>query len=161
MNVRFDGATAPPNIISSPVSSTAPLGNVIISSFVGTLLEWYDFYIYGTAAGIVFGDLFFPELAATSGMLAAFTVYGIGFLLKPVGGVILSRHGDAIGRKKVLVASLVMMGLAKGAIGGTSNLSSDRNLGTSSVCPSQVGSEHRSRRGIRRCTNYNFGILGQ
>src|SRR5215467_3527180 len=99
MNVRFDGATAPPNITSSPVSSTAPLGKVIISSFIGTVLEWYDFYIYGTAAGIVFGDLFFPTLDATSGMLAAFTVYGTGFLLKPAGGVILSRYGDTIGRK--------------------------------------------------------------
>ncbi|WFU78200.1 MFS transporter [Bradyrhizobium sp. CIAT3101] len=90
---------------------------VVVSSFVGTVLEWYDFYIYGTAATVVFGTLFFPNLDPTSATLAAFAAYGIGFFLKPVGGVILSRFGDTIGRKKVLVLSLVMMGLATGLIG--------------------------------------------
>jgi len=89
----------------------------VVSSFVGTVLEWYDFYIYGTAATIVFDVLFFPNLDPSSATLAAFAAYGIGFFLKPVGGVILSRFGDTVGRKKVLVASLVMMGLATGCIG--------------------------------------------
>jgi MFS transporter, MHS family, shikimate and dehydroshikimate transport protein len=89
----------------------------VVSSFVGTVLEWYDFYIYGTAATIVFDVLFFPNLDPSSATLAAFAAYGIGFFLKPVGGVILSRFGDTVGRKNVLVASLVMMGLATGCIG--------------------------------------------
>jgi MHS family shikimate/dehydroshikimate transporter-like MFS transporter len=98
-------------------SAARQRGKVVVSSFVGTVLEWYDFYIYGTAATIVFGPLFFPNLDPTSSTLAAFAAYGIGFFLKPVGGVILSRFGDTIGRKKVLVLSLVMMGLATGLIG--------------------------------------------
>jgi MFS family permease len=90
---------------------------VVVSSFIGTVLEWYDFYIYGTAATLVFDALFFPNLDPASATLAAFAAYGIGFFLKPVGGVILSRFGDTLGRKKVLVASLVMMGIATGSIG--------------------------------------------
>jgi MFS family permease len=90
---------------------------VVVSSFIGTVLEWYDFYIYGTAATLVFDSLFFPNLDPSNATLAAFAAYGIGFFLKPVGGVILSRFGDTLGRKKVLVASLVMMGIATGCIG--------------------------------------------
>ena len=109
------------------VSIGAPLGalhvaagerrKVVVSSFVGTVLEWYDFYIYGTAATLVFDALFFPNLDPSNATLAAFAAYGIGFFLKPVGGVILSRFGDTLGRKKALVASLVMMGIATGCIG--------------------------------------------
>ncbi len=90
---------------------------VVVASFIGTVLEWYDFYIYGTAATLVFDALFFPNLDPANATLAAFAAYGIGFFLKPVGGVILSRFGDTLGRKKVLVASLVMMGIATGCIG--------------------------------------------
>jgi MHS family shikimate/dehydroshikimate transporter-like MFS transporter len=110
--------------MSVDISSPTAIGNftdhrrkVVLSSFVGTVLEWYDFYIYGTAATVVFGPLFFPNLDPTNATLAAFAAYGIGFFLKPVGGVILSRFGDTVGRKKVLVLSLVMMGLATGCIG--------------------------------------------
>ncbi|VIO71551.1 Proline/betaine transporter [Bradyrhizobium ivorense] len=104
----------PSNAISGSASQRR---KVVVSGFVGTVLEWYDFYIYGTAATVVFGVLFFPNLDPTSATLAAFAAYGIGFFLKPVGGVILSRFGDTIGRKKVLVLSLVMMGVATGLIG--------------------------------------------
>jgi MFS transporter, MHS family, shikimate and dehydroshikimate transport protein len=107
--------------IEAPVAAMSITANerrkVVVSSFIGTVLEWYDFYIYGTAATIVFDVLFFPNLDPANATLAAFAAYGIGFFLKPVGGVILSRFGDTLGRKKVLVASLVMMGIATGCIG--------------------------------------------
>ena len=107
--------------IEAPVAAMSVSANerrkVVVSSFIGTVLEWYDFYIYGTAATFVFDVLFFPNLDPANATLAAFAAYGIGFFLKPVGGVILSRFGDTLGRKKVLVASLVMMGLATGCIG--------------------------------------------
>jgi MFS family permease len=107
--------------IEAPIAAMQVTANerrkVVVSSFIGTVLEWYDFYIYGTAATLVFGALFFPNLDPTNATLAAFAAYGIGFFLKPVGGVILSRFGDTLGRKKVLVASLVMMGIATGCIG--------------------------------------------
>lgn len=105
-----------PNSPSEPASPEHQ-HKVVVSSFVGTVLEWYDFYIYGTAATIVFGPLFFPNLDATTGMLASFAAYGVGFFLKPVGGVILSRFGDTIGRKRVMVISLVTMGIATGSVG--------------------------------------------
>ncbi|QSE86739.1 MHS family MFS transporter (plasmid) [Rhodococcus koreensis] len=89
----------------------------VASSVVGTVLEWYDFYIYGTAATLVLGKLFFPDLSPLAGMLAAFATYGIGFFFKPVGGIILSRFGDTFGRKRVMILSLVAMGLATGAVG--------------------------------------------
>lgn len=113
MHVDVDGAVAAKAVAAAPSS----LHKVVTSSFIGTVLEWYDFYIYGTAATLVFGELFFPTLDPTSATLAAFAAYGIGFVLKPVGGVILSRYGDTMGRKKVLLVSLVMMGLATGTIG--------------------------------------------
>ncbi len=107
--------------IEAPVAAMSVTANerrkVVVSSFIGTVLEWYDFYIYGTAATLVFDTLFFPNLDPANATLAAFAAYGIGFFLKPVGGVILSRFGDTLGRKKVLVASLVMMGIATGCIG--------------------------------------------
>ncbi|MBR0828649.1 MHS family MFS transporter [Bradyrhizobium manausense] len=109
--------TASLSISTSDTQKMERRRKVIVSSFIGTVLEWYDFYIYGTAATIVFGALFFPNLDPTSGMLASFAAYGIGFFLKPVGGVILSRFGDTIGRKKVMVVSLVTMGLATGSVG--------------------------------------------
>lgn len=91
--------------------------NAVTSSVVGTVLEWYDFYIYGTAATLVFGKLFFPDLSPVAGTIAAFATYGIGFVFKPLGGVLLSRYGDTVGRKNMMLYSLVVMGLATGLIG--------------------------------------------
>ncbi|MFD2420509.1 MFS transporter [Amycolatopsis pigmentata] len=89
----------------------------IASNLIGTVLEWYDFYIYGTATSLAFGSLFFPSSNALAGTLAAFATYAIGFALRPVAGVVLARWGDTIGRKNVMVICLVLMGLATGCIG--------------------------------------------
>ncbi|SFJ33251.1 MULTISPECIES: MFS transporter [Amycolatopsis] len=89
----------------------------IASNLVGTVLEWYDFYIYGTATSLAFGSLFFPSSSALAGTLAAFATYAIGFVLRPVAGVVLARWGDTLGRKNVMVLCLVLMGAATGGIG--------------------------------------------
>lgn len=90
---------------------------VILASFVGTAIEWYDFYLYGTAAALVFNRLFFPEVDPLVGTLAAFGTFAAGFLARPVGGVVFGHFGDRLGRKKMLVYSLLGMGSATFLIG--------------------------------------------
>lgn len=90
---------------------------VILSSFVGTAIEWYDFYLYGTASALVFNVLFFPDFDPLVGTLASFGTFAAGFLARPIGGVVFGHFGDRIGRKTMLVWSLVGMGIATFLIG--------------------------------------------
>jgi MHS family shikimate/dehydroshikimate transporter-like MFS transporter len=90
---------------------------VAAASLIGTTIEWYDFFIYGTAAALVFPALFFPEFSETAGTLAAFATFGVGFFARPVGGIIFGHFGDRIGRKTMLVITLTMMGIATVIIG--------------------------------------------
>ncbi len=83
---------------------------VILASAVGSALEWYDFFIYGMAAALVFGDLFFPKADPTVGTLLAFATFGVGFFARPFGGLFFGRLGDRIGRKPVLVITLLLVG---------------------------------------------------
>ncbi|SSW67760.1 MFS transporter [Achromobacter agilis] len=87
------------------------------AAFVGTMIEWYDFYIYATAAALVFGKLFFPSATGFYGTLAALGTFAVGFFARPLGGVIFGHIGDKIGRKKSLVITLVMMGTVTVLIG--------------------------------------------
>lgn len=89
----------------------------LISSLIGTALEWYDFYLYGTAAALIFNHLFFPSLSPLSGTLAAFASYGVGFLVRPIGGLFWGYIGDKYGRRPVLIGTLVFMGISTTAIG--------------------------------------------
>lgn len=90
---------------------------IAVASFIGTAIEFYDFYIYGTAAALVFGTLFFPDLNPLAGTLAAFATFGVGFVARPVGAVAFGHFGDRIGRKATLVVSLLVMGAGTIAIG--------------------------------------------
>ncbi|MDT7652138.1 MAG: hypothetical protein QOI36_3544 [Pseudonocardiales bacterium] len=90
---------------------------VVVASLVGTSLEWYDFFIYGTAAALVFNKLFFPSFDPLVGTLLAFTTYAVGFIARPLGGIVFGHYGDKVGRKNVLVATLLLMGVATFAIG--------------------------------------------
>ena len=90
---------------------------VIVASLIGTSLEWYDFFIYGTAAALVFNKLFFPSFEPLVGTLLAFATYAVGFIARPVGGVIFGHYGDKLGRKNVLVVTLLLMGSATFLIG--------------------------------------------
>ena len=85
---------------------------VALSSFIGTTIEWYDFYLYGTAAALVFPALFFPTFDPLYGTLAAFGSYAAGFIARPLGGIVFGHYGDKIGRKKTLTISLLLMGIA-------------------------------------------------
>ncbi|MBN9489461.1 MAG: MHS family MFS transporter [Alphaproteobacteria bacterium] len=92
------------------------LRRAVIAATVGTTIEWYDFFIYGTAAGLVFGKLFFPNEDRLTGTLAAFGTYFVGFIGRPIGAAIFGHYGDRIGRKATLIATLMCMGLATFAI---------------------------------------------
>ncbi len=100
----------------SEVEHSAQLRKAVIASTVGTAIEWYDFFLYGTAAGLVFGKLFFPNQDPLSATLLAFGTYFIGFAARPVGAAIFGHYGDRIGRKATLIATLLFMGLATFAI---------------------------------------------
>lgn len=92
-------------------TKTSPV-KVALASFIGTTVEYYDFFIYGTAAALVFPTLFFPDSSPLVGTLLSFATLGVGFLARPVGGVVFGHYGDRVGRKKMLVISLVLMGSA-------------------------------------------------
>jgi metabolite-proton symporter len=101
--------------IAPPVRSDAR--RVAIASAVGTTIEWYDFFIYGTAAATVFAPRFFPQVSPVAGTLAAFATFGAGFVARPIGGIVMGHFGDRVGRKSMLVWSLMLMGLATLGIG--------------------------------------------
>jgi metabolite-proton symporter len=83
---------------------------VVGASLIGTTVEWYDFFLYGSAAALVFNKLFFPTADPLTGTLLAFTTYAIGFLARPLGGLVFGHFGDRLGRKRLLVLSLLLMG---------------------------------------------------
>ena len=90
---------------------------VALASFIGTTIEWYDFFLYGTAAALVFNKLFFPTFDPLSGTLASFGTYAVGFVARPIGGILIGHYGDRIGRKSMLVLTLLIMGVATFLIG--------------------------------------------
>jgi MFS transporter, MHS family, shikimate and dehydroshikimate transport protein len=110
-------ATAAERLGGERQGDTQSLRQVALASFIGTTIEWYDFFLYGTAAALIFGDLFFPKVDPTIGTLAAFATFGVGFAARPLGGIIFGHFGDRAGRKSMLVISLLIMGLATAAIG--------------------------------------------
>jgi MFS transporter, MHS family, shikimate and dehydroshikimate transport protein len=99
------------------IGGRASIRQVAFASFIGTAIEWYDFFLYGTAAALVFNRLFFPELAPLTGTLASFATFGVGFFARPVGGVVFGHFGDRVGRKSMLVITLLVMGGATFLIG--------------------------------------------
>ena len=103
---------------STPATSSADMQRrARLGSFIGTTIEWYDFYLYGTAAALVFPHLFFPSYSPLTGTLLALLTYSAGFIARPLGGVIMGHFGDRIGRKAILVSSLMIMGVATTLIG--------------------------------------------
>ena len=90
---------------------------VALASFIGTAIEWYDYFLYGTAAALVFNQLFFPDFSPLAGTLASFATFAVGFFARPVGGVVFGHFGDRIGRKTMLVLTLLIMGVATFLIG--------------------------------------------
>jgi len=95
--------------------SAVPL--VAFASLIGTTIEWYDFFLYGTASALVFNRLFFPEFDPLVGTMAAVGTFSVGFVARPIGGMVIGHFGDRIGRKSMLVLTLVIMGVATFLIG--------------------------------------------
>ncbi|MGW3954181.1 MFS transporter [Streptomyces sp. NPDC004752] len=102
-------ASAPP--------TPAKLPRIVAASLIGTTIEWYDFFLYGSAAALVFNKLFFPDSDPLVGTLLSFLTYAIGFAARPLGALVFGHYGDRLGRKKLLVISLLMMGASTFAIG--------------------------------------------
>jgi metabolite-proton symporter len=94
-----------------------PIIRVVMASLVGTTIEWYDFFLYGSAAALVFNKLFFPDYDPLTGTLLAFATYALGFVARPVGGIVFGHYGDRVGRKRLLMISLILMGVATTMIG--------------------------------------------
>ncbi len=103
--------------LKSSSSSTASIRKVAVASFIGTTIEWYDFFLYGTASALIFGRLFFPNYDPLTGTLASFGTYAVGFAARPIGGIVCGHYGDKIGRKSMLILTLLIMGIATFLIG--------------------------------------------
>ncbi|MDI9681547.1 MFS transporter, partial [Burkholderia cenocepacia] len=113
----------PTDTVQSPGAAAAPLADrqlrrIVIASVAGNAMEWYDFFVYGTAAALVFGHVFFPPGASPlAGSLAAFAAFALGFVARPLGGIVFGHVGDRYGRKASLVWTLLIMGASTFAIG--------------------------------------------
>jgi metabolite-proton symporter len=105
---------SPPDADEQPKTNIV---KVVFASLIGTAVEWYDFFLYGSAAALVFGALFFPENEPATATMLAFGTYALGFVARPLGGIVFGHFGDRVGRKKMLVTSLLLMGVATFAIG--------------------------------------------
>ena len=114
----FTSADAVAEMPPAAVGATADgMSRIVWASVLGTVVEWYDFLIYGTAAALVFNKLFFPTLDPTAGTLAAFGSYAVGFVARPLGGAVFGHFGDRIGRKAMLTLTMLIMGLGTFLIG--------------------------------------------
>jgi metabolite-proton symporter len=99
------------------VPTPAERRRVAAASLIGTTIEWYDYFIFGSAAALVFGPLFFPQADPLTGTLASFATFAVGFIARPLGGIVMGHFGDRVGRKSMLVTSMMMMGVATMLIG--------------------------------------------
>ena len=100
-----------------PPSARVSTGTLAAASSVGTTLEWYDFTVYNTLAALIFNRLFFPSFDPLSGTILAFSTYAVGYVSRPIGGVVFGHLGDRLGRRFVLVVTLILMGLITGLMG--------------------------------------------
>lgn len=109
-------AVAALNLEAAPADDRQ-MRQIVLASMLGTVIEWYDFLIYGTAAALVFNKLFFPSLDPVAGTLAAFASYAVGFVARPLGGAIFGHYGDRLGRKAMLTLTMLIMGVGTFLIG--------------------------------------------
>ncbi|MET7845944.1 MFS transporter [Streptomyces sp. NPDC005356] len=109
---RTDARPAP-----NRAPATAAGRRAALAAFLGSMLEYYDFFIYGSAAALIFPELFFPSGGAATGALAALATFGVGYVVRPLGGVVLGHFGDRFGRKKVMIFTLLLMGVSSIAVG--------------------------------------------
>jgi len=108
---------ADPSATKADLIDASTRRKALLGSAVGSAVEWYDYFLYGTMAGLVFGPLFFPAADPVSGQMMALASFALAFLIRPIGGIVFSHIGDRIGRKKTLVMTLSIMGLSTFGIG--------------------------------------------
>ncbi|WP_370577250.1 MFS transporter [Paraburkholderia fungorum] len=108
---------APKSAVAGNNSARSQARKAALGSFVGAVVDWYDFLLYGIVAALVFNAEFFPKVSPAMGTLAAFATFGVGFLFRPLGGFVFGHYGDRLGRKRMLVLTVMMMGLSTAAIG--------------------------------------------
>ena len=108
---------APKTAITDNRAARSQARKAALGSFVGAVVDWYDFLLYGIVAALVFNAEFFPKVSPAMGTLAAFATFGVGFLFRPLGGFVFGHYGDRLGRKRMLVLTVMMMGLSTAAIG--------------------------------------------
>ena len=137
---------------------SAQLRKAVIASTIGTTIEWYDFFIYGTAAGLIFGKLFFPNEDPLTATLAAFGTYFIGFIGRPIGAAIFGHYGDRIGRKATLIATLLCMGIATFLIAFVPTYASIGIWGAVLLTILRMISRHRRRRRMGRIGSSRDGM---
>src|SRR5262245_51900818 len=110
--------TSPEQTAADPAQERAAVFKAVVASTIGTTIEWYDFFLYGTVAAFVFPRLFFsPEVDPFVAQILSYSTFTAGFIARPLGGVIFGRLGDRIGRKSTLVATLLLMGVSTFLIG--------------------------------------------
>ena len=133
-------------------SMTPSQRRVAVASFAGTTIEFFDFFIYGTAAALVFRHVFFPALGAAAGTVAAIATFAVAFLARPLGSVLFGRLGDRVGRKQTLIATLLLMGLSTAAVGLLPGAATHRRRGADRAGGAAVpaGPGRRRRVGRRR-----------
>ncbi|MGO4443406.1 MFS transporter [Mycobacterium sp. 2YAF39] len=112
-----DSSITTDNIEPDPVSQRTQVRRAAFGSAIGTTIEWYDFFLYNTAAALIFPHVFFPESSEYAGAMQAFATYAVGFAARPVGAAIFGHWGDRIGRKTTLIITLLVMGIASAAVG--------------------------------------------
>ena len=110
--------------MSDTRTASSKMRSIVFASSVGTIIEWYDFLIYATAAALVFNKAFFPTIDPLAGTLAALGTYAVGFLARPLGGALFGHFGDRLGRKSMLVLTMFIMGLSTFCIGLLPNYAS-------------------------------------
>ncbi len=146
---------------TSPISAAQPnaagqnsSARIIFASFIGTAIEFYDFYVYATAAALVIGPVFFPHGSATAQALSAFVTFGIAFVARPIGSFLFGHFGDRIGRKSTLVASLLVMGVSTTLIGFVPGYDSIGSLAPILLCVLRFGevSALAANGAARRCS---------